>query len=420
MIMPQQTPTQAPVALVLGGTIPHKHLIDNLKRRGFNVILIDYHENPPAKEVANRHIRESTLDKEKALEIARHTGASLVISGCVDQANVTACYVSEEIGLRAPYTYANAIRCTDKSLMKKGFVHAGVPSSEYEVIARGKPFTGSPFAYPVVVKPSDSNGSKGVRIARSDVELEGYIWDARKISRSGDVVVESFNDGDEVSIQYIVRKDEVLEILTMARIKPADPRYALQAFQILSPARISDLARKKLKEYGRLICREFGINNSPFLLQANVAGDDVKIIEFAPRVGGGLAFRLAQEVVNYDLIDAAVKSCLGETIPEAGAMSERAYEYLILSLYATGGVLDHVEGFSDMVEDGTIEELHMYKTPGALMGGDLSSSNRVMGVILRGCDRDELNRKMMRVVWNGRIVSRDNGDCTNREVVNLI
>ena len=57
-----------PVAIVLAGTPPHTALIENLKRRGYYTILIDYFENPPAKKAADEHVRESTLDQEKVLE----------------------------------------------------------------------------------------------------------------------------------------------------------------------------------------------------------------------------------------------------------------------------------------------------------------------------------------------------------------
>ena len=122
------------VAIVLGGTVPHKYLINNLKERGFYTILIDYYSNPPAKTDADEHIQESTLDKEKVLEIAKNRNASLVISGCVDQANVTACYVSEKIGLHVPYSYETALRVTDKKLMKEGMVKAGIPTANYQLV----------------------------------------------------------------------------------------------------------------------------------------------------------------------------------------------------------------------------------------------------------------------------------------------
>ena len=95
------------IAIVLGGTLPHCELVRNLQGRGYYVILIDYLEAPPASSVADEHVQESTLDKELVLHIARKREASLVISTCIDQANVTACYVMEKLGLRPCLLYTS-------------------------------------------------------------------------------------------------------------------------------------------------------------------------------------------------------------------------------------------------------------------------------------------------------------------------
>ena len=111
---------------MLGGTSPHIALIENLKDRGYYTVLVDYYENPPAKKVADEHIRESTLDQDKVLEIAKSINAKLVISACVDQANVTACYVAEKLGLPVPYIYETAMSVTNKGLMKRKMLESGI------------------------------------------------------------------------------------------------------------------------------------------------------------------------------------------------------------------------------------------------------------------------------------------------------
>ena len=108
-----------PVAVVLGGTFPHITLVENLRQRGYYTILVDYYDNPPAKASADEHLQESTLDKKKVLDIARSRNAELVISACIDQANVTACYVADKLGLPAPYSYETALRVTNKILNER-------------------------------------------------------------------------------------------------------------------------------------------------------------------------------------------------------------------------------------------------------------------------------------------------------------
>ena len=62
---------EKPVAIVLGGIVPHKNLLEKLKKRGYYTILIDYFENPPAAAAADLHLRESAMDKEAVLRAAK-------------------------------------------------------------------------------------------------------------------------------------------------------------------------------------------------------------------------------------------------------------------------------------------------------------------------------------------------------------
>jgi formate-dependent phosphoribosylglycinamide formyltransferase (GAR transformylase) len=106
-------------ALVLGGTADHYDLIIKLKKRGYKVILIDYHDNPPAKKVADEYIKESILNQKEVLRIAQKKKINLIITACIDQALVTACYVAEKLALPAPFSFKTALMVTNKVLMKK-------------------------------------------------------------------------------------------------------------------------------------------------------------------------------------------------------------------------------------------------------------------------------------------------------------
>ena len=109
--------SEKPVAIVLGGIVPHKNLLEKLKKRGYFTILIDYFENPPAAEAADLHLRESAMDKDAVLAAAKKYGAELVLCTCLDQQIGIACQVAEELGLPHPYSYEKALEVTNKEKM---------------------------------------------------------------------------------------------------------------------------------------------------------------------------------------------------------------------------------------------------------------------------------------------------------------
>lgn len=406
-----------PVAIVLGGTVPHKFLIENLRKRGYQTLLIDYYDNPPAASVADRHIKESTLDQDAVLQIAKQEKASLVISGCVDQANVTACYVAEKLGLPAPYSYETALRVTDKALMKAGMVNAGVPTAAHEVVTADQINSYHCDVFPKVVKPCDCNGSKGVRKVDDQQELLEALKTACKLSRTGKAIVESFNSGVEVNGYFYVGRDDVSLLYIKEKSKNLSADNFL-SFVSIGPFSVSSIAAEIFVDAVRKISLEFNLFNTPLLVQANIDGEVVKVIEFAPRVGGGLAFREIKTLTGFDLIESVVGSYLGENI-ESNNLATPEGMISIVHLYGEKGNLSHVEGMSDLIADGVVDGFHMHKTPGMEMScSDFSSRNRVLGAIIRFESENELEVKIRTMLDRLSVINSDGLDVLVRDVFN--
>ena len=170
--------TDKPVAIVLGGTLPHVLLVEKLHERGYYVILIDYLKNPPAKFFADEHVQASTLDKDQVLAIARERKAELVISTCIDQANSVCCYVSEKLGLPHPYSYETSLYVTNKGMMKTRMREADVPSSSFVLTRDVADVDWEKVTFPCVIKPVDCNSSKGVHRADTKEEAVPFIEEA--------------------------------------------------------------------------------------------------------------------------------------------------------------------------------------------------------------------------------------------------
>ncbi|MBO7602254.1 MAG: hypothetical protein J6S94_04385, partial [Bacteroidaceae bacterium] len=212
---------EKPIAIVLGGTSPHILLVDKLHERGFYVILIDYLDNPPAKRVADEHIQESTLDKEKVLEVAKARNAQLVISACIDQTNSICCYVAEKLGLPHPYSYQTSLCVTDKGLMKRIMVDNGIPTSSFTTTASIETIDWEKIEFPAVVKPVDCNSSKGVRRVDSVEETKQRVVEAISLSRTKTAIIEGFNHGEEIQVDCLATESDVKVVMTRQKQKIA-------------------------------------------------------------------------------------------------------------------------------------------------------------------------------------------------------
>lgn len=404
------------VAIVLGGTFPHIGLIKNLKRRGFYTILVDYLENPLAKGSADEHLQESTLDKDKVLEIARNRNADLVISTCIDRANVTACYVAEKLGLPLPYDYESAVWATDKELMKKRMVEHNIPTSGYFQIKDVADLKLQEMEFPLIVKPTDSNSSRGVKKVFDNIELYTHAKRALAISRTNSALVEAFKKGKEIGIDCFIKNGEATILMVKERRKIDSPDDSIQQIQgCIWPEDTGKNNYPVLKKCAEQIADAFNLKNTPLMIQAIVDDDGgVNIIEFAPRVGGGESFRIIKLSTGFDMLNAAVDSFLGKEVELDFKMPE--YYYAESFIYAEPGTFGYIANYRELMDEGIIEYLDSYKLPGMEIGKEFTSNNRVGVFAVKARNRDKLNEKMTMAIKQINVYDKDGNSIMRKDI----
>lgn len=407
--------TEKPVAIVLGGTVPHVSLVIKLKARGYCVLLADYTSNPPAKEVADEHVKISTLDKNSVLKLAKDRNASLVISTSIDQSNATCCFVAEKLGLPHPYSYQTALAVTDKGLMKRVFVENGIPTSKYIVVESGWENPIEEVHFPSVVKPVDCNSSKGVVRVDTKEELEKAVSVALNLSRSHHAIIEDFNVGYEIQVDCLAYDSYADVLLTRKkRHINGENGMVLQSIGSIIPATLNDSLTRQIKEIATQIMLAFGLKNTPFFYQAIVAEDGIKVLEFAPRSGGGLSSYMLQHFVGYDVIEAGICSFLNVPIPKK--CKDLDAIYLTTLLYMSPGVFDRVIGLESLLERKIIMDYFQYCNQGVTIDGDMRSSNRIASFVIKGKDEKEVYQKYQDAMKIVDIVNPENVSVLRKEL----
>jgi phosphoribosylamine-glycine ligase len=403
------TKNNRPVAVVLGGTNPHKALIKNLRKRGYYTILIDYYENPPAKSVADIHIRESTLDKEKVLEVAKSFKAKLVIAICIDQANSIACYVAEKLGLPIPYSYETSISSSNKMLMKRKMIEAGIPTSKFVSITDLKEIDIANLNFPLVVKPADTTGSKGVKRVDDFSKIKYFVQDALSLSRTNTAIVEEFKEGIEVQIDCFVRDKEVLILMLNKKNKVSiSGDIELQSIGSSIPAEISKKSFNTIKQIANKLVKVFNFDNTPFFIQTIVKGDEVNVIEFAPRIGGGLSYRIINLYSSFDTLNHAVDFYEGKK--DINLPNKNSDFFTTNNIYTKNGVFGEISGSKELLANNIIEEFYQYKTKGMLVGSEISSNNRIGAFIIRAKSNKDLREKEKIAYSNLKVVDIENNN----------
>jgi carbamoylphosphate synthase large subunit len=403
------------VAIILGGTFPHISLLEKLKERGYYTVLIDFFENPPAKLFADEHVMASTLDKDTVLEISKQKKASLVISAYIDQANVTACYVAEKLNLPHPYSYETALNVTNKLLMKSLMLNNNIPTSKFVVITNIDECEGVDLSYPVIVKPTDSNSSKGVRKADSLEELKSFAEKAFEISRNKKVIIEEYIIGKEIGIDCYISNGKATVLITKERRKiPAVMNQNEQIFGCIWPMTLSDSDFKPIEQIAERISMVFGLDNTPLMIQAIVNQDGINVIEFGARFGGGESFRIIKLATGFDPTSAVIDSYLGNEFALNHEIPE--FYYADNFIYAKQGNFNEILGFESFLDDNTIEYIDSYKTKGALIGNELSSNNRVGVFTVKAKDKTSLMKKINSVLSNIDVIDLNGRSIMKRDI----
>ena len=371
-------------------------------------ILADNNEQAVARPFADEFVKVDLLNIDAVRAVAIEHKVDLVLSVCADQVLITAAKVSEDLGLPCYIDYQTACNVSDKGYMKKAFERGGVPTSKHIFIETLDADKIAHMSYPLVVKPADAYSSKGVRKATNYAELEAFFAEAAKISRSGMVIVEEYNEGAELTVDFQVVDGKAV-LLTISNTEKINYQDRFVAFRTRNPAAASEETIARIKVIGQKIVDAFALKNCPMLVQLISNGQKESVLEFCARTGGGAKFLLVKKAAGFDPIKAVVDLTLGERVCVDEIKSESKYltnEFL----YSYPGIFDHLEGFEELKREGIIAEYFQFKSSGACIRDAVSSSDRIAGITIQADSFEELVEKHNIAASRIRIIHQDGED----------
>ena len=379
-------------ALVLCATVPHSLLIEKLKARGYYTIVADMNPKAPAVPVADEFVGISAFDKEAITAYAKDNAIELVISSCSEQANSVCCYVGDKLGLPHPYSYETSLDVTNKGRMKRLFKQGGVTTSDYMVFDTIEELSNCNLNYPLVVKPVDAYSSKGVHKVNNYHELVEFGEDALKVSRTSQGIVEGYCPGIEIQVDCVAIDGQAHVLMTRSKKTLAQDSIELNSAGSMVPAEMSAAENEQAAELAQRICRTFGLKNTPFFYQARLNKGIISVLEFAPRIGGGLSFQMIKRATGVDIVDLSIKSFTGEKLTLDG-MFEKTRCLSTLLLYMEPGIFGKVTGLDELLAEGIVDYGVVLKKPNDTVDSNRTSSNRAVTLLITACSREELERK---------------------------
>lgn len=304
--------------LLLGGSAQQVVAIETAKRLGYYTVLCDYLTDNPGQYVADMFYLVSTTDKNAVLEVARRESVNGVIAYASDPAAPTAAYVAEKLGLPTnPYISVDILCNKDKFrkfLSTNGF---DCPVSKNYTEAEKATADRDSFDYPIIMKPVDSSGSKGVTILQSKEKYDEAVDFAFSFSRSKRIIVEKFivrKHKYSIGGDIFVNNGKVIiwGLMNCFRDQSTNP---LVPGGEMYPVLLSDADIDKVKVTLQNMVTKLHISSGCMNVELMIDNDDkVYLIDIGPRAGGNMIPIQLSAIFDVDIVEMSILAAMGETL----------------------------------------------------------------------------------------------------------
>lgn len=382
--------------LLLGGSAQQVIAIETAKRLGYYTVLCDFLPDNPGQYAADKFYLVSTTDKEAVLEVAKRETVDGVLSYASDPAAPTAAYVAEKLGLPGnPYASVELLCNKDAFrafLAEHGFCTPRAKGYE-ELDAAFADIQENYFKFPIIVKPVDSSGSKGVSRIDTLEEAMDKLAYAMSFSRGKRIIVEEFVEkfgyqiaGDGLSVDgKLVFRYFANDHFNPKCVNPFVPISA--SFPYNMPDAVQDKIHAEIQRLLTLL----GMKTCTYNFDLRIDKDyNVYLMEIAPRDGGNYIPQIIKYATGVDLVEYSVKAAMGEEIKRDGFGKPSGY----YAYYAVHSLKDGILKEVQIKAEEHILENHLIVKPGDAVKA-FTGANTTLGCLLMKFDSMEQMLHMM-------------------------
>lgn len=355
--------------LLLGGSAQQVIAIKKAKELGYFTIVCDYLEDNPGQYYADKFYLESTTDKEAILEIAKIENIDGILAYASDPAAPTAAYVSEKLNLPGnPYKSVEILCNKDKyrSFLKDNGFNTPKSRGYSNVEDALSDIMNNMFTMPIMVKPVDSSGSKGVSLLDENTEIREKINLALSYSKSKRIIIEEFVEsfgfqvaGDGLSINGNLKfRYFANDHFNKDAENPYVPISA--SFPYNMPSDIQDKIHCEIQRLITLLKMKDSTYNFDIRINKNW---DIFLMEVAPRSGGNYIPQVIKYATGVDMLDYAIRLAMGEKIDEVEISKKNPEFWSYYAIHSTqNGVLKEININQEVLSNNIVES-HIIKKP---------------------------------------------------------
>ena len=358
-------------AVLIFGVGPlQKSIIGRAKKMGLYTVGIDPAADAVCKDDVDVFEIVGGQDFKGTCDVVEKYGIDAIVTAATDKPLVMMARIAEKYHF--PFdSLETAQWSTDKFLMKQRFMAERVPCAKGRLVRSVEEV--ADFEYPIIIKPRDNSGSRGVKLCRSKEELAISMSEALDVSRLDTVLVEEFIEGPEFSIESL-HHDGKSEVIQFTEKKTTEFPYNVELGHI-QPANICEENKQKIRDIVVKIGKALNFENCPSHTELKINKRGIFVIETSPRLGGDyITSTLTPFSTGVNLEDELLKISLGEDI----SPSPKAIQFAGVRFFAfkEGCVIQHVPEISFVKEWPHVVDFSFNLREGQMVNQITSSLNR--------------------------------------------
>lgn len=301
--------------LILGVAAVQMDAILQLKSMGYETYACAMAKDGPGADVVDHFEEINILDEDKIVDYIISNGIDVVYSTGSDLAMPVACRVSEKLNMPHFVSAEVAYICNHKDVMRQTLTTACKGNIPFYVFDSVEQLNNATIDFPAILKPTDSQGQRGIFLVNSKEEIQQHFAEAQAFSRQRKVIVEKYVDGPEVSVNvYMV--DGSCRFVAISD-RDTWPEYTgLIHKHILPTKALSPKAQLFVKDIVEEACQRVGITNGPAYFQMKVENDTPYIIEMTPRLDGCHMWNVLSRSTGVNLMKLAFEHLLLADVSE--------------------------------------------------------------------------------------------------------
>ena len=372
--------------LIVGGGQGQLRAIRRARQTGLEVVVSDMNPAAPGANLADGFTQADTFDAAATAAAARRQRVDGIATLGTDQPVLTVTRAAGQLGLPRSLSVEQALAVTNKRYMKRWFDECGIPHSPYRIVGPDfRPEQLKGLQPPLVLKPVDSQGQRGVVRLESSDQVADYLPEALSYSRDGYAVVEEFYPGREITFSGWVRQGHMYPLTITDRItRPFYPHIGV-CIAHTYPSRCAAEYGGEIVDISRRIVAGFGIRQGPLYFQMLIGPAGVRVNEVAARIGGAYEDEFIPALTGIDIDMLNFAEALGSPgrpgqLGQPGSFDARDSAALHDYRYPAAGALAVLLFFTEPLQvAATGPEAALQRIPGVVAARYLLEPGRQIG-----------------------------------------